>query len=232
MKSKIALYDNLDINTNILLDLPFREGIGTITHDVAKPHHTVDLINTPTWTALDSGLMTLDFNGTSEYLEASNASTADLGFTSGDFSIGGWFNWADGDESQIIIGRYELDVGGWEVYLYDNPNWYLTLRLHHAGGVEVRTACYSSGWTQDTWHFMGISRTGSTAIMYRNGVALTTTGVLEDAEATTKDLVVGCRFTKDDDYFKNKMRGMRAWSRALSADDWLAICNIESRWFA
>jgi len=225
-------YDALAYNNGILLDLPFREGVGTITHDIAKPHHTTTLVNTPTWAALGSGLMTLELNGTGEYLEASNASTADLGFTSGNFSIGGWFNWADGYESQIIIGRYEVDVGGWELYLFDDPNWYLTLRLHHAGGAATRTACYSSGWTQDIWHFVGISRTGSTAIMHRNGVALATTGILEDAEATTRDLVMGCRFTKDNDYFKNKMWGMRVWGSALSASDWLTIYNSESRWFA
>ncbi|GAG65721.1 unnamed protein product [marine sediment metagenome] len=63
-------YDALDINRDIVLDLPFREGIGTITHSVAKTHPEVRLINTPTWTPLDSGLGVLELNGTNEYLIA------------------------------------------------------------------------------------------------------------------------------------------------------------------
>ncbi len=76
-----VLYDNLGINREILLDLPFREGTGVITHDVAKPHHPITLVNTPTWTTLDSGFQVLTLNGTNEYLQCLAASCADLDFT-------------------------------------------------------------------------------------------------------------------------------------------------------
>ena len=32
-------YDKISLNEDILLDLPFSEGVGVITHDQAKPHH-------------------------------------------------------------------------------------------------------------------------------------------------------------------------------------------------
>ena len=110
------LYDNLGYNRRMLLDLPFREGIGLVTQDVAKPHHVIDMVNTPTWAALASGKMAINLNGTNEYLECQGAVCTDLDFTSGDFSVGGWFNWTVNEFSQIIIARYELSVSGWEVY--------------------------------------------------------------------------------------------------------------------
>lgn len=225
-------YDDVNVNEDILLDLPFREGIGTITQDLAKPHHPVTLVNTPTWTALASGLGVITLNGTNEYIQCVNASSADLGFTTGDYSIGAWFNWQTGDDSQIIAGRYQLNVGGWEIYTYADANLYLTLRHHHAGGSATRSACYSGPWPQDTWHFMGISRTGGgNAIHYKNGVALTTTGDLEDPEATTRDLLLGVRYTKDTNYHKGMLFRPRIWNRIITPAEWLQMYERERGWF-
>lgn len=226
-------YDDLGVYADMLLDLPVREGVGAVIQDVADPHHPVTLVDTPTWTTLASGLGVLTLNGTSEYLQSVNASTADLGFTTGDYSVGGWFYWQTGDDSQILAGRYELNVGGWEVYTYDDANAYLTLRHHHAGGTAARSACYSGGWTKDAWHFMGISRTGGgNAIMHRNGVALTTTGDLEDPEATTSDLLLGVRYTKDQNHHKGMLWRWRVWGRAVTAVEWLQMYERERGWFA
>jgi len=230
----IRLYDKMPLHADhILLDLPFREGVGAITQDVAKPHHPVTLVNTPTWTSLASDLGCLALNGTNEYLRSLNASTADLGFTAGPYSLATWLYWQAGDDSQIIMGRYELDVGGWEVYLYNSPPKYLTLRHHHAGGAAVRSAVYSAGWEFDTWYFLGISRTGGgDAIHYRNGVPLVMTGSLEDPEATTSDLVIGARYTINDNWFKGRLWRPRAWDRILTPAEWARLYSREAGWFA
>lgn len=227
-------YDKRDVYNQALLDLPFREGTGATTQDVAKPGHPVALVNTPTWTPLPSRLMTLNLNGTDEYLEGLAADTVDLDFTSEDYSIGCWVNWAAGDPSQIVIGRYEVDNDGWELYLYDDPNYYLTLRHHHAAGASVRTACNSRGWIQGIWQFIGISRRGDTAIHYRNGIALETThsvGGLIDPESCNQDLVIGIRYTKNADHFKGGIWRPRVWSRELSGEEWALIFEMERRRF-
>ena len=229
----IPHYDDLGINEDMLLDLPYREATGTITQDVASPHHPIILVNTPTWATLGSGLGVLEFNGTTEYAQCATADCADLNFTSGDYSIGAWIKWSAGDDSQIVIGRYQVSNDGWEVYLYSTG--LLTLRHHHAAGASARTACYSDGWTYDTWHFMGISRSGAAAMFYRNGVALTTTcsvGGLIDPETNTNDLVIGVRTTKNDNYFKGQMYRPRIWDRAVTAAEWLQIYEQEDGWFA
>ena len=230
----VVLYDDLSINESILLDLPFREGTGTITQDVAKPHHPIDLINTPTWTALGSGLMTLNLNGINEYLECDTADTGDLDFTSGDYSVGGWFNWADTvHDSQIIIARYEVSDSGWEVYLTESGALrYLTLRHHHLAGASLRTGAYSLGWAYGTNWFFGISRSGTSAQFYRNGAAVTTTSdTLIDPETCSQDLVIGTRYTKDSNYISNMLWRPRVWGRALTADDWMNIYQLEKGWF-
>jgi len=229
-------YDSIKYNQEMLLDLPFREGIGTITQDVAKPHHVVSLINTPTWTALDTGLMTLDLNGTTEYLECDGAVCTDLDFTSEDFSVGGWFNWTNSvHDSQIIVGRYEVSVSGWEVYLTESGALrYLSLRHHHAAGASLRTGAYSLGWAYGTnWHF-GITRIGTTAYFYRNGVAVTTVSdVLIDPETCARDMVIGVRgVSKDANYFDGMIGRIIVSGKALSAEDWSNMYKHQTRWFA
>lgn len=220
------LYDKISYNRRALLDLPFREGIGVITQDVAKPHHIITLVGTPSWAALDSGKMALTLGGvgSGDYAQCLNANCADLGFTSGDFSIGGWFKWEDtADDSQILIARYELSVGGWEVYLTEaGALRYLSLRLHHAGGITTRTAAYSLGWEYSTLYHFGITRSGTGATFYRNGLPITTvTDTLIDPELTTQDMVIGVRYTKDANYLSGRLPRLFITGEALTAEDWL-----------
>ena len=235
-----ALYDNLDFNKRILLDLPFREGVGTITQDVAKPHHPITLLNTPTWTTLDNGLQVLTLNGTNECLKGLAADTADLNFTSGDYSLGAWFYLeSGGDDDKTLMGRFLLDNDGWELYHYINE--ILTLRHHHSATLVgtfpywvPRSGCYSGDWTFSTWHFMGFSRDGAVGTFYRNGVAITSTcstGGLVDAETCGEDLYIGSSTDGAGNHYKGKMWRPRIWDVALTADDWLAIYELEKGWF-
>lgn len=241
----VVLYDKLGFNEDILLDLPFREGVGAITRDVAKPHHPVTLVNTPTWTALPSGLMVLNLNGTNEYLQCLGASCADLNFTNGDYSAGCWFNWTDTGQSLIVMGRYRIDSlpttisDGWEIYLDTSMGLNTVSQRHNHLSLVPNTNsnCYSVGWTPGTPWFLGISRIGGNLypVHYRNGVALDMTyedsGML-DPDTSIQDLVIGCRWSKDANWYKNWMWRPRVWGRALSAEDWMNMYQLEKRWFA
>ncbi len=227
-----ALYDNLGFNVEAVLDLPFREGVGIITQDVAKPHHPVALVNTPTWESLDTGLGVLAFNGTTEYAESDAGDTGDLNFTSGDYSLAAWLRWESGEDSQIVMGRYAVSVDGWELYLF-GPTLLLTLRHHHAGGAAVRSARYSEGWTQGAWHHMVAVRSGITVTFYRNGEALESFGDdIEDPETATRDLVIGARYTKDANFYTGKLWRPRIWDRVLTAEEARVMYDREKRWYA
>jgi len=242
-------YDKIPENEDILLDLPFREGTGTVTMDVAKPHHPVTL-NDPgggsfVWTSLPSGLMVMEFVtvgggvGDGVYLGCDTAETVDLDFTSGDYSVSAWINWdSAGGQSEIIIGRYAVNVSGWEVYLnISGGRNTISQRHSHASlAPNTNSNCFSTGWTPGTWAFFGASRTGGNLypVHYRNGVPLTmeyeASGML-DPDTCNRDLTIGSRFTKDANWYKGLMWRPRAWPRALTETEWMNLFKYERDWF-
>lgn len=230
-----VFYDDINVNEDILLDLPFREGTGSITQDIAKPHHPVTLVGAPTWTPLASNLMTLNFDGTTQYLECPGADCADLDLTNDVYSIWGWFNWTILDDAQIIIGRYEVDDSGWELYLYRTGS--LNLRHHHAGTIVdgwPRSAAYSMGWTPGVDWFFGVVRLGNMVAMVRNGIqqtVLSSTGGIRNAETCTEDLVVGTRFTKNDNFFNGMMWRPRVASGLVTPTRFNQVYDREGVWF-
>jgi len=165
----------------------------------------------------DGGLWLPQFNGTTAYMDRAHATTEALGITNdlnAGYTIMGWINWDTTGQSEVIIGRYEVDVGGWELYLYETGGIYsLNQRHHHAGTVidlHPRTASYSNGWTAGTtWHFTVVfNGSGTDATHYRNGVPVvvaSSTGGMLDFESTTQDLVVGIRYSKDANWYSGWM---------------------------
>lgn len=241
-------YDKIPENDSILLDLPFYEGSGIVTRDQAKPHHIDVDLNDPgggsfSWDALASGIGVLTFTvvggGATDgvYLDLVSANCLDLDFVADDYSYGVWVKLTDNTQSQILIGRYTVNSKGWEIYWTKTAGIdYLTQRHHHAGTLvdgNPRSACYSVGWTDGIWHFLGISRTsGGEGLHYRNGSAVEmTTAGLVDPETSNDDLVIGCRTTKDANWVKGQMWRPRVWNRALSQKEWMNIFKRERDWF-
>lgn len=240
-------YDNIAENKGLLLDLPFYEGIRAITKDQAKPHHPIAL-NDPgggsfVWTTLASGIMVLEFvttgggAGQGVYLESLAADTADLDFISGDYSIGCWINWTWDGQSLIIIGKYGVDLDGWEIYLDESGgrNTVSQRHSHNSLAPNTNSNCYSTGWTPGVWTFLGISRIGGNLYPqhYRNGNFIAmhyeASGML-DPDTCNRDLVIGTRFTKDANWYKGQMWRPRIWNRALSASEWKKIFEAERDW--
>jgi len=56
------------------------------------------------------------------------------------------------------------------------------------------------------------------------------TGML-DPDPCNRDLVLGCRYTKNANWYRNGMANMRVWNRALSQDEWNFIVQCEGHWF-
>ena len=246
----IKSYDKVSENEDILLDLSFYEGSGIITHNQAHGvRPTLDL-NDPgggsfTWVSLASGLSVLEFAAVGGgavdgvYLDCSGANTADLNFTVGDYSVGCWIKWdSSGGWSEIIIGRYEVHVTGWEIYLDISGGRNTVSQRHsHVSLVpNLNSNCFSVGWTPGIWAFLGISTIGGALYPkhYRNGNALAmsyqATGMF-DPDTSVKDLVIGCRYDKAANWYRGQMWRPRVWNRALSQIEWQEIFNIERHWF-
>lgn len=241
-------FDKITIDHNLLLGLPFEEGIDVLAHDRAKPHHLLTQHDPGggsfVWGNEVTGcpyleFVTVGFGGADGvYLDCPAAETGDLDFTTGDYSIGVWVNHADTGHFQpkIVVGRYGVNLDGWEVYLETDTGppavHYLEHRHHHA---PDRDGCYSTGWTPATdWAFMGISRSGLYPQHYRNGMPLAmayAVGGLLDPATCNRDLVIGARFTKNLNWYKGRMWNLRIWGRALETDEWRFIYDCERHWF-
>lgn len=247
-------YDKLSLDHGLLLDLPFREGVGVITRDIARPHHLLTQHDPGggsfAWGNLATGCPYLEFVtvgfgvGQGVYLDCPAADTLDLDFTSGDYSVGVWVNHADTGhfKPKIVIGRYAVDAiapitfgDGWEVYLETDTGLgvhYLEHRHHHFSlDPNFRDGCYSTGWTPDSgWAFLGISRSGLYPQHYRNAIPLEmsySVGGLQDPDTANRDLVIGARYTKDQDWYKGRMWRPRVWGRALAREEWEMIFEME-----
>lgn len=125
----------------------------------------------------------------------------------------------------LVLGRYELSVSGWEVYLTNAGGLnYLTLRHHHAAGATTRTGAYSLGWTPGTLFHFGISRSGPAALMYQDGEPVATVSdALIDPETCAEDLVIGTRYTKNANFYKGPFPRLIVAGEALSANDWRSM---------
>lgn len=215
-------YDKLSLDYGMVLDLRFREGTGVVTKDIARPHHELTLVGAPAWVQTERNVTVLDF--TADYLECGAAATADLNFTTGDYSIACWVNPIDTSTSMNVAGRYVLDIDGWELYFFGlAANGYLQLRHHHASlAPDVRDGCYSEGWIENAWQLMVVSRHGLYPVHYRNGMAPVMayeSSGMQDPDSAVRDLVVGARYSKNADWYKGTMWGLRIWDRALSLFD-------------
>jgi len=234
-------YDALAINRNIALDLPFREGVGTITHSLARTKPVVTIVDVGgVWTTLDSYLNVLTLNGANDYLWASAADTALLDFTGQDYSIGGWFFLTSGGaDDKTLLSRFLVSTDGWELYHY--TNLILTLRHHHAsqGVGNERTSAYSTNWAFNKWWFLGVSRNGVAAQFWRGDVngfgSLTTTiqaGGLVDPDACNRNLHIGRDAAIGTNLYNGGMWRPRIWfERYITEAEWQQIWEKEVEWF-
>jgi hypothetical protein len=228
-------YDKLSLNTNILLDLPFREGNGLTTQDVAKPKRWATLVGTPAWAQNPALNTVLTFDGIGDYLEIAAAETADLNFVAGSYSIACWFYWNISATSEYIIGRGAVETDGWDIYLNVSGglNTVSHRHAHATGGAgNLKSECYSTGWTPGEWLFLGISRTGGNLypVHYKNGEALTMAydaGGMIDPDTCNRDLVIGARYTKNQHWLDGHLKRVRLWSRALSLFEWRLLFAME-----
>ena len=69
--------------------------------------------------------------------------------------------------------------------------------------------------------------------MYRNGEPVTTTSdILIDPEATTQDLVIGTRYSKDANFYKGPFPRLIVSEEALTAEDWKSMYKHQMRYAA
>ncbi len=222
-------YDKLKVNHGLLLGLTFEEMTGLLTHDRAKPTHPHTLHGAPAWASLANGLPYLDFDNTHpDWLDCAAIDTADLDFTTGDFSIAIWLA-----PDNVSVNNYTFMTRG-DIF---NTGWMLAsvgrafyLDTYQAGTGQVTQS--TSVLTAD-WQLMGVSRSGANVRLYlnRKDVTLFPAGTHIDPATANSELHIGIRDNESTRPFDGRIAGghcgPRIWGRALSAQEWLQIFETE-----
>jgi hypothetical protein len=224
--STVAGFDRLSYHRDLLLCLQLREGDGTMTQDWAKPYHPMTLGGAPAWTHLDNDLTVLEFvPATFDEISCPGADSADLDFTSGDFTLAAWAYHDDVGSAHVIFNRGSLNTCGWEWYTAMNN---LALRTNQLGSREGASGigCITTG----EWQFLATVRTGLTAAMYLDGepwanTVHTANGLLDPVACGVQTFYVGNN--PHTNYFDGKLWNARIWNRALGSNEIAALYEIE-----
>jgi len=227
-------FNNLAFNHGLLLDLPFLEGAGTLTHDYAKPHHELTLNGTPVWTSLANGLMVLDFDDTNpDWLDCPGADTGDLDFTSEPFSMAVWMNADDLSGNPFLFCRGNAAGGdGWYMVFETGVLPYLTFYTVTGPGTGTGSGTAEGIISAGAWYLVGISRSGAQVQFFVNGIDVTIHGPIHsNPAASVRDLNIGIYGAGGTAPFDGKLWRPRIWDRALSAEDWMNLFQLERHWF-
>jgi len=218
-------FDRNRLNKNLLFSLPMREGTGSVsTQDTAKPHHPVTQVHAPTWTQLSSGLWVMDFDGTSDYLTATNAATTDLAFEGASpFTVSAWI-YPDSVTSFYLMSRGVNSVSGWAAIL-SSTNSYLLLGV--PGYFFVSSAAF--GLQVNRWQLVGATKYSATlGGFYLDGMYQATSFAGSSVvTATASDLKISDTASS----FNGKMWNPRIWGRALSSAEHKEIFDNERKLF-
>lgn len=217
-------FDNSELNYQLLLSLPFREGADVVTRDWSKAHREFALVSTPPWTNLDNGLTVLEFVADPDALTCPGADSADLDFTSEDFSLASWARHDDIGSAHVIMNRGVLNTCGWEWYTASGN---LALRTNQAGDREGASGL---GFVvTGTWQFLGMVRDGLVGRAYLNGVERgtlqTDNGLLDPVACGVQVFRVGNN--PHNNSFDGYLWNPRVWDRIVSSSEMLAIFESE-----
>lgn len=221
----MILYDTLQTNQEMLLDLRLLDGTGATTQDWAKPHHVCALTGAPTWQSLDNDLGYLDFvPGNPDYILSLQAATVDLDFTAGDFSVMAWIR-PDALGNRDIFCRGVTLTDGWSFWLSTGGEMYLTTSQ---AGVDQHTLGAAGDVVISTWVLVGATRTGATARIYTNGQETTATHATHINPLTAnRNLYVGTTNLAAAGWYDGDMWRPRIWGRLLTATEMLAVFEFE-----
>jgi hypothetical protein len=171
----------------------------------------------PTWTNLAlSNLPVMIFAG-AEYLECSNANTADLDFDGAgeDFSGMCWiYPTTLVGSNRTIISRWVNNTSGYIFYV--DPTGILDFLTVQAGATQW-TFSAAGAIVINAWSLVGWTLDGAAARVYKNGVDITSTAGVHVQPATSAALFRIGMDSAGAQGWIGDLKRPRMWSRALAA---------------
>ena len=156
------------------------------TFNAAHSAHTItangDVANSRAQKKIGSS--SIKFDGTGDYLSV--PANSDWNFGSSDFTIEFWANFNNSNNEYRLIGGYEDASNFWRIEkrAHNDPdgNLYFRWTIDDVDEVLVTTGS-SLSWVDGTWYHIALVRNGSSYVIYRDGVSVTSataSGTLSD----------------------------------------------------
>ncbi len=225
-------YDNLDINHNMILDLPFTEGVGAVARDVSKSRYPFTLTGAPAWYTIPAtGMVVLNLTPI-DFLEAAIADVPNLDFTTEDFSYAGWVN------PSTLVGDLTLLCHG----LAATEGFFLecladgSIAFHSCqGGAAQQDVISDAGYVIiDTFSLIGLSRHGTLVQLFLNGQEVTygTQDDIVNPLTSARKVLFGVYDDEATNPWAQYLGRQRFWlNRQLTAENHRHLFQTKRHWY-
>lgn len=223
-KYKYILKENIVTNGLILnydmsnyQSAPFT---GTSITDLSGIGNTGTLTNSPTYSSSNGGV--ISFDGSNDFIEVPSISSI-----SGDFTVGVWFyTTATPTVYYSRLVDFDFRNGFW---LGRNANTYTW-----GGGIKEGSLPYGIylPFTNGEWHYLVSIRSGSTHILYGDGITSTVSNTVTSGDLSSAGKILIAREYNDNtSFFNGNIAHVQIYNRALSAQEVLQNYNASKTRF-
>ncbi|MFJ3800033.1 LamG domain-containing protein [Streptomyces sp. NPDC090088] len=207
-----------DVTNGLILDYPLNEFGGNVAYDSSGNHRDGTVNGTVSW----GGNEGLTFNGSNTYIKMPDNLMSGLSSITVDFDV--WIDPTMG-KPYFLYGLGNSSNGNGNGYLFSTGNQFRTGVTQSDFHAEQQTRPSTSyQLARGMWKHVTYTQTGSTGILYENGVekarstSVTITPGSIGSGTTTADYI-GRSLYSSDLYFKGRMRDFRIYNRALAANE-------------
>jgi hypothetical protein len=211
-----------------------KDGSGTSAADASGYGNIGTLQNSPTWvtTGRNGGGLTL--NGTSQYVDAGNASGLNFERTQ-PFSVTAWVYVLPGSpEYEAILSKRNAVNPFQGFVLSDNTGAnQLVAVLYGTDSGQIQLYSPSNSLSPSAWHHVAMTYNGSSVAtgveLYIDGVNQTLSVSYNGLDASmlnSSDMKIGTDVTSGGTDFGGTLDDVRVYNRALSANEVLSLYNI------
>lgn len=191
---------------------PFDTGSGTQAYDVGANENNGTLTGSPSWISGEIG-DALSFNGTSQYVTVPTASSLSQ---TGSLTIEAWVKLASYTNNNEIVSK---TVGnGATNNTYELRTQASTGDLQFLGfDTSLKTITSSSAVPTGGWHQVAVTKNGTTATLFIDGVKVGQ-GSVGTTTSNTSDMKIGARDDLASGYFMNgDIDDVRLYDTTLSS---------------
>lgn len=205
---------------NCVLDLAGLHGGGSTVKDFSGQGND-GTITGATWQRTKDGLWYLNYDG-DDKVDCGSGSSLD--FITENFSIECWLYLNAAGQNGIVASRGLYQTDGYVLSVYANDR----IRADVWQSLAEQTWDSAAGsLTGTTWYHVVSVRNGTAGLIYLNGAdATSTSDTILDPTTASRSFVVANYATT---YLNGKVKSLRAYNIALSADEIAQHYQIEKR---